>query len=56
MVAAESGRSQAITARDVAAQAAQYPDRLRAFCSFNPLKETENEFGQIASNVAPYLR
>jgi uncharacterized protein len=39
----------------VAAQAAQYPDRLRAFCSFNPLKEyTLDELVRCANN--PHLR
>jgi uncharacterized protein len=38
-----------------AAQAAQYPDRLRAFCSFNPLQEYAlDEITRCASN--PYLR
>lgn len=37
------------------AQAAQYPDRLRAFCSFNPLKEYAlDELARCASN--PQLR
>jgi predicted TIM-barrel fold metal-dependent hydrolase len=38
-----------------AAQVAQYPDRLRAFCGFNPLKEYAlDEIGRCAGN--PYLR
>ena len=39
----------------VAAQVAKYPDRLRAFCSFNPLKDYAlNELARCGTN--PHLR